>query len=626
MLKILILPIVIILFSLIRLGAIPMYDEGSMLIKGVQLLRDKDDKNAYYYIPQYPRLSTKADKSYELLCMKYTGKNKESNGGVFHALIEFNLPDNFLKEIEVELKKKNREARIVGPVPMMENTPKEGEEVEPSFRIVSAILSSTEGANAMTSKVITSGKAPITPGSKAAISALLNQQGATLLWNSLQSNTSDVSIALDAYYEAAVKGYNAVVTADMSVFYKHFSTFHNKQGDTKNPIANAPGSSFFQQNGYKKEQIRTVVDSLAKVGGIKIDVVDRSQGLNIKVGDMESILNLVTNKLIDMLFNLEKGWSVAPEKVNRNEGFREVGKVDDGKDKVVSQVGDYIFMGPFAGLMGSKFNEQYIPDDQYVLKDIKDIRTNKFVLNLSKTSTIRVPIHTAGNIGAIYGLLGNDPQYFRIVNMEDATFQRKDVSFFINGKFADGFGEWVNAVSVNFRKKYSNGQEDVTGRVSFLPDDLKKGTQLKSVDYPRLGITTDDWEEYEYQIKWDINGKALFYPPKETEWLKAKTPMVTLNFPFDKEEVIIDADKAAFTEKGISAVQVVFASQISGEKKVVRSVLIRASDTEFTKKVNIYHDPQQPIVCKITWYSPQGEKTMPLEMLKETNYMTLIPK
>ena len=599
---------IIILCSLSELTAVPMYDEGSVLIKGVQLLRDKDDKNAYYYIPQYPRLSTKADKSYELLCMKYTGKNKESNGGVFHALIEFNLPDSFLKEIEVELKKKNRDGRIVGPVPMMENTPKEGEEVEPSFRIVSAILSSTEGANAMTSKVITSGKAPITPGSKAAISALLNQQGATLLWNSLQSNTSDVSIALDAYYEAAVKGYNAMVTADMSVFYKHFSTFSNKQG------------------GYKKTQIRNVVDSLARVGGIKIDVVDRSQRLNIKTGDMESILSLVTNKLIDVLFNLEKGWAVAPDKIDMMKGVREVGKVDDGKDKVVSQVGDYIFMGPFAGLMGSKFNEQYIPDDQYVMKDIKDIRTNKFVLNLSKTSTIRVPIHTAGNIGAIYGLLGNDPKYFRIVNMEDATFQRKDVSFFINGKFADGFGEWVNAVSVNFRKKYSNGQEDVTGRVSFLPDDLKKGTQLKSVDYPRLGIATDDWEEYEYQIKWDINGKAILNPPKETEWLKARTPMVTLNFPFDKEEVIIDADKAAFTEKGISAVQVVFASQISGEKKVVRSVLIRASDTEFTKKINIYHDPQQPIVCKITWYSTQGEKTMPLEVLKETNYMTLIPK
>jgi hypothetical protein len=608
MLKALILSIVTILFSFGYLGAVPMYDEGSMLIKGVQLLRDKDDKNAYYYIPQYPRLSTKADKSYELLCMKYTGKNKESNGGVFHALIEFNLPDNFLKEIEVELKKKNSEGHIVGPVPMMENTPKEGEEVEPTFRIVSAILSSTEGANAMTSKVITSGKAPITPGSKAAISALLNQQGVTLLWNSLQSNTSDVSIALDAYYEAAVKGYNAMVTADMSVFYKHFSIFSNKQG------------------GYKKTQIRNVVDSLARMGGIKIDVVDRSQGLNIKTGDMESILNLVTNKLLDVLFNLEKGWAVSPNKVDRIEGFREVGKVDDGKDKVVSQVGDYVFMGPFAGLMGSKFNEQYIPDDQYVLKDIKDIRTNKFVLNLSKTSTIRVPIHTAGNIGAIYGLLGNDPQYFRIVNMEDATFQRKDVSFFINGKFADGFGEWVNAVSVNFRKKYSNGQEDVTGRVSFLPDDLKKGTQLKSVDYPRLGIATDDWEEYEYQIKWDINGKAILSPTKETEWLKARTPMVTLNFPFDKEEVIIDADKAAFTEKGISAVQVVFASQISGEKKVVRSILIRASDTEFSKKVNIYHDSLQPIVCKITWYSPQGEKTMPLEVLKETNYMTLIPK
>ena len=627
MLKITFFITICLVYTSISLGAIPMYDEGAILIKGVQLLRDKDDKNAYYYIPQYPRLSMKADKTYELLCMKYSGKSKESNGGVFHALIEFSLPENVLVELDKELKKKNREGRIIGPVPMMHNTPKEGEDVEPSFRIISAILNSTEGANAMTNKVIASGKAPLTPGSKAAISALLNQQGATLLWNSLQANTSDVSVGLDGYYEAAVKGYNAVVTVDMSVYYKHFSTFKNKQGDINNPMAGSPAPSFFQKNGYKKEQIRQAVDSLARVGGIDIKVDDRAQALNIKTGDMESILNLVTNKLTDILFNLEKGWAVAPDRVDRKEGFREVGKVDDGKDKVVSQVGDYIFMGPFAGLMGSKANEQYIPDDQYILKDIKDIRTNKFVLNLGKTSSIKVPIHTAGNIGAIYGLLGNDPQYFRIVNMEDAAFQRKEVGFFINGKFADGFGEWVNAVSVNFRKKYTTtGQDDVTGRITFLPEDLKKGVQIKSVDYPRLGITTDDWEDYEYQIKWDLNGKTLQYPPKETDWLKAKTPLVTLDFPFEKEEVVIDADKAAFVEKGITAVQVIFAAQLGGEKKVTRSVLMRVSDAESTKKVTVYHDPRQPIVYKITWYSKQGEQVMPLEALKESNYITLIPK
>ncbi|NKB22941.1 MAG: hypothetical protein GKR87_00795 [Kiritimatiellae bacterium] len=47
------------------------YDEGRMQLQGVQLLRDATDPKVYYYLPQYPRLATKADGTYELLCMKY---------------------------------------------------------------------------------------------------------------------------------------------------------------------------------------------------------------------------------------------------------------------------------------------------------------------------------------------------------------------------------------------------------------------------------------------------------------------------------------------------------------------------------------------------------------------------
>ncbi len=596
--------------SITSIYAIPKYDEGALIIKGVQLLQDRDDKNAYYYLPQYPRLAQKADKSFEFLCIKYNGKTKENNGGLFHALIEFSLPEDILMTLDKELKKINKEARIIGPVPLMENQQKEGEEVEPSFRIISAVLSSVEGKNAMTSKVISSGRAPITPGSKAAIAAQLNESGATLLWSSLQSNTSDVSVSLDAYYEAAVKAYNAVVTAKMKVFYSHFSQLSNKQA------------------GFKKEQVRKVIDSIARVGGIDVKVFDRSASLNVKTGDMESILNVVVNKLTEAMFNLEKGWATGPNKVDYKEGFREVGKLNDGEDKVVKQIGDIMTKGPFAGLFNGSdiLNQMYVPDDQYILKDIKDIKQNEFTLNLSKEATIKVPIHTAGNIGSIYGLIGNDSKYFKIIDMNDPAFQRKEVMFMINGDHVQGFGELVNNVCINFRKKYNNGQDDVTGRLSFIYEELKKGILIKTIEFPRLGIIGDEWEQFEYQIQWNLVGdKSISIPAKESEWKSSRTSIINLEFPFEKTKILLDADKSTLDENSIKALQIRFASTLAGNKSKVKDVIIRSSETEISRTINIYHDANQAIVYQVVWFDGKSEKQ---DQLKQVNksIIYLIPQ
>ncbi len=51
--------------------ALVNYDEGQRMIRGVQLLQDNSDPNAFYYVPQFPRLATKSDGTLELLCLKY---------------------------------------------------------------------------------------------------------------------------------------------------------------------------------------------------------------------------------------------------------------------------------------------------------------------------------------------------------------------------------------------------------------------------------------------------------------------------------------------------------------------------------------------------------------------------
>ena len=164
---------------------------------------------------------------------------------------------------------------------------------------------------AMTRTVVTSGYAPLTPGSKAAVASLLNQNGATLLWNSFTGPNSDVSVSLHGYYEAAVRAYNAIVTAEMNVIYSHFSQMTAKQ------------------EGYNKKQIRQVIDDLQKKGGLKVEVFDRSAGLGIKTSDMDGILSLITKKLTEIMFDTKTGWSKEPEMVDPNLGFDPRGRQGD---------------------------------------------------------------------------------------------------------------------------------------------------------------------------------------------------------------------------------------------------------------------------------------------------------
>ena len=539
--------LVIALFAGTVVTAQVKYDEGAMYVSGVTLLQDfnKGKEKDYYYLPQFPRLSMNDEGKYEFLCIKYVGEKPENTGGLFHALIRFDMPDTILEKLTAELQKKVSGGRIVGPVQLMQPKKDDPDNVVPSFEVVSALLSKKDGADAMTRTLITSGYAPFTAGSKSAISALLTQSGATLLWDSFTGVNSDVSVSVNGYYEAAVRAYNAVVTAEMSVVYEHFSKMKAIQ------------------EGYNKKQIREVVDDLRKIGGLKVDVFDRSAGLGIKASDLEGILSLVTNKLTEIMFDTKTGWSKEPDMVNPNLGFDPRGRQGDKTEagQVISDIADGMsdvmgalpILGWFSPKRQKNTNPQYITDNQFVLKDIKNIRTSKFYLNLGKTTTIKVPFHTAGNLGGLYSTLGDDSLYFRIVNMDDPGFQKRAISFQVDGKFTDAFDEIVNFVTVNFRKKYNNGQADVTSQVIINGEDIKKGASIKEILYPRLGLTTADWLNYEYQVLWSFKGRqdVVRYPADAKTWLASTDPAVSLTPPLVKEFIELDGDREQFRTDSI---------------------------------------------------------------------------
>jgi hypothetical protein len=575
------------------LTALVKYDEGRLQIDGIQLLQDKDEPTSYYYIPQYPKVSTKEDGSLEFLCIKYIGQEgSASNGGIFHALIEFSLPEEVLESLEQKLKKIIPDGIIVGPVPLLQ-TMKNGEEGLAGFSVVSSILNDTGGENPFTQTVITSGHAPLLPGSKAAIAAKLSQEGATLLWESLQGPTSDVSIAISGYYEAYVKAYNAIVTAEVDMVYEHFSKIKNLQ------------------QGFTRDQLRQISDELVQNNVLNIEAFDRS-ALGVKTDDMADLLNLITNKLIALMFDAKTGWAQKPE----TEVAVEQGQIQGRQQR-----------GWFSRVFGGARNEQYVSDDQFVIKSRKDIRSHKFYLNLSQATTIKVPIYTSGNIGGLFfESLGQEERYFKVVNLDDPDFQKRSVHFQVDGRFAESFRDIINFVSVSFKKSYGDQHSGVTKDLIFKKSDLENGGDVQMVEYPRLGLASPGWLSYDYRLSWSFKGsdQTIMVPSANDEWLKASEPAISLIPPFEKRIVIIDADRSFFSEAGYKTASIRFFVILNDKPQLQRNIILRAGDAENSRQIALYHDTEEPVIYQLTWHSKDGSKKEDPKELSD-DYLFLIP-
>ncbi len=568
------------------------YDEGRRMINGIQLLQDNEDGLAYYYLPQFPRISIDEDGTYELLCMKYIGQGgSETNGGLFHALVEFSLPDSLLAVLTDALQDEVPGARIVGPVPLQQAL-EDGETGVASFSVISAILNNTEGENPFTSQVVTSGFAPLLPGSKAAIAAKLSQEGATLLWESLQGPTSDVSVAIRGYYEAAVKGYNATVKAEVSTIYNHMSRIMN-----------------FQE-GYSRRQLRKISDQLVQDQILEIDVFDRSEGLGIDNDNMEAILELVTDKLIELIFDAETGWSKMPE----TEVAVEQGQILGRRER-----------GFFSKLFGGDQNEKYVSDNQYVVKKREDIKVNRFYLNLSKSTTVKVPVYTTGNLSGLYQSFNEDERYFRVVNLDDPDFQKREVFFQVDGQFTESFSDILNFVSVNFKKGYPGGQPEVSRDLMFNRKDLEEGNDVKSVLYPRLGATNQDWLDYEYRITWSLKGSnTTLHFPSKSRWASTKDAAISLIPPFNKRLIEVDADRSQFEPAGVHSASIRFFVILNGKAQPQRSLVLKSTDSESSNRISLYHDPEEPILYQVTWYTKDGPREEKPVVLKD-DFILLLP-
>lgn len=569
-------------------SGIVKYDEGRLEIDGVQLFQDSENSNAYYYLPPYPRISVRESGEFEFLCTKYVGVNgKGSSGGLFHVLVQFSLSKEELGNLEKKLRDQFPKARIMGAVPMMEN---EGEDEAPGFRIISTLLDTRD--NQFTTNLITSGRAPFLPGSKAAIAAHLTPDGATLLWDSFEGSTSDVSIVVDGHFRAKVKAYKATVKANLELVYNHFSSFRNVQ------------------SGFTRDQATRVLDSLCQQGIIQIDIADLSAGLDVNTDAYRSLVAIITEKVINQMFDVESGWAKMPVR----EG---AAKPTDLKERYQR--------GAFVRFFAGDGSQEYVPDDQLVLKQKTEIRSFHFFLDLNQSTVIKVPVYAAGNIGGFYNAYKDDKRYFRVVDMNDPDFQQREIHFQVAGDFIQSFGEIIDQVTVLVQKEYAGEDaRSYNGTLLFSKSKIDSGKVIQSLSYQRLGDRTEDWLQYKYKAGWKFIGIDSLITTPEHDWLSANLSSISLQPPLSRTDVEIGIDKELLEKQAIQSVRIRFASILFGKPHKGKTLVIRSSDAHESLKTMVYHDKNQPVVYQINWYTNSTTRQDDMKVLDD-DYLFLIP-
>lgn len=556
------------------------YEAGQLEVDGIILLQDAADPDKYYYLPPAPRVSVRKDGGLELSVIKFVDPKGDTSGGLFHMLIAFSLPDADLEVLRSSFKKIKPDAQIAGPVPLRQNE-------EAGFTIISGTLSDKKFAT----QLISSGRAPVTPGSKAAVAATLSAHGATLLWESLQKPTSDVSIGLRTYYEASLPSFEARIHAEVSTVYTHFSKLDNRQ------------------QRYNKRQIRQIVDELVRTGDIKIDVLDRMPE-DAANKAMQSLVDLVAGKLTEIIFDTKAGFTAIPEK----EKAVEPGQIKGRQKK-----------GWLAKLFTSTGNQKYYTDNQYVLKKREDINRAVFSINLTRRAVIKVPVDTAGNISGLYKEFEKNPDMFRVVNLSDPAFQKRELFFRVDGDFIGAFEKIMNYAGVSILKTY-NGQADATGELVFTREDIRDGRLSKSWKYARLGERSAKWLDFGYRTTWSIQGQHKVRHPKDPDqWISSADPIITIAPPLERMDLEIDADRFLFEDAGIRSATIEARYHIFGKEKTQRFAVMRATDAESVSNQVLFHDPGKTIQYRVNWYPMKGKPEKGDWLDLEDTYLVLTP-
>lgn len=181
------------------------------------LFPEVGEPNNFYFVADKAQLAVDDTGSPKFSFLRYVTNKKSTpgeadnsqgeGGGIVHAVVSLAVSDEQLEEARRALRRIKPEGEIIGPIIFKSGT----------FGLVTSF---TDQNGELAKQVVGIGQAPILDGQQAAISMHLTRLGATLLWNSFQTSTPDISFSFMMTMDGYRLPKEAVIEADFESLYQ----------------------------------------------------------------------------------------------------------------------------------------------------------------------------------------------------------------------------------------------------------------------------------------------------------------------------------------------------------------------------------------------------------------------
>jgi hypothetical protein len=510
--------------------------------------------NEYFYLPTNLKLGRKADGTPEFLFAKYTTEQREDAGGVqgalMHFLMEWSLDDNQIKQAEKKLNERIAKlsqqpnspykkiapgsATIKGPAPLLSDK-------EDSFKIVSAVL----GDEKMNRKTITTGKAPLFPGSKIAVASMLDKNGAQLLASTFEKgrSISDVSLSLRFKFQTlmpSVKGKIIVDWSKLDSLGTKDSVDFTRSKDRGMVTQSADAKlklrpwwflSKFEAN-IKRER-KTLSDSIDYKQFKEIQRKMEETGvITIKIDGktddplVQQVIETLTQRITE---------SLTTKEMNEDE----FSNADDPKALDQNSL-----------ITASDSTEKRFRYRFDFEKIQKKIQKKYEVYNLD----VRVPIEQeyilTDNLASHYNQVKDNKKCVYSVNLNDPFFQHREINLVTDAEASEMItaGE-INYATLAIRKKRDSGNPFNDSRTidkSFL----EKNGQRINLTYARGEDKNSD--VYEYKVQYAMKGGRII--PENPQWKKGDWAGITIASPIKLQKLELEGNLEELQSQGISRV------------------------------------------------------------------------
>ncbi len=468
----------------------------------------------YYYLPVGLTLSKKEDgKTPEFLFMKYTTDETAALGGVqgalLHFLMEWGLSPAQEKDAQAKLTAKIKDLakgnrkyaavtnpKILGPVDVKPDG-------DNSFRIISGTLDKNP-------TLVTSGVAPMLPGLKAAVAAKMDKNDAQLLAATFEKTRSitDIDVQLFFTYNVLYPAVDGQITVNWTKIQTEYEKFH-AQGYM---IPDAPKGD--DKDEYIQDSVvHTLYNSLVETKAIDIRLDDKL-GNEVTAKITELFFNVFINSIASLSHDNEAPVDVSQKALNTED------------------------------MMKRYQNAERWKIDVQKLKSHYARKTEVYRLNYR----LNVPqkMYLLGNLAEWYDGVRHNKACVGSVNLNDPFYQHREINMILDIEAENMFGQEVNYVTVNVRKRRNSGNP-FTDQVTIDRDYLKNKGLKATVSYARGEDKNSD--VYEYKTQWSLKGGRLF--PEDPDYVQGDWEGLTLAPPVTPRTIQFEADLDQLKEMGI---------------------------------------------------------------------------